>query len=266
MVPDLLGGADLLDLTLVHQDHPIRDLQGLFLIMGDKDAGHVQFVVQSAQPAAQLFAHLGVQRAKGLIQQQHLGFDRQGPRQGDALPLTARQLRRVAIGQPVQLHQAQQVMHPTPNLRFGGACRPRAHAQAKSDVLKHRHVAKQRVVLEHKADLALAHMHVGRVFAAESDAACVGGFEASNDAQQRGLAATRRTQEGQQLARADVQADVVERGERTELFVDVPNFDAHGGAPTRSVRAGKIIRAWGSPGARRWPRAGRARAATPPPT
>jgi hypothetical protein len=76
-----------------------------------KIAGDVQFVVQPAQPAAQFLAHLGVERAERLVEQQHARFDRQRARQCDALALAARQLRRKAVGQPVQLHQLEQVMH-----------------------------------------------------------------------------------------------------------------------------------------------------------
>ncbi|MNW06767.1 hypothetical protein D3C71_2032310 [compost metagenome] len=52
----------------------------------------MQLVVQAAQPAAQLLAHLGVQGAKRLVQQQHLGLDGQGPGQRDTLALATRQL------------------------------------------------------------------------------------------------------------------------------------------------------------------------------
>ena len=61
-------------------------------------------LVQLAQPAPQILAHLGVECAEGLVEQQHAGLDRQRARQCDALALAARQLVRVAVGQPVELH------------------------------------------------------------------------------------------------------------------------------------------------------------------
>jgi len=63
-----------------------------------------------------------------------------------------------------------------------------------------RHVAEQRVVLEHEAHVALTHMHVGGVFAAEQDVAVVGCFQPGDDAQQRGLAAARGAEQGDQFA------------------------------------------------------------------
>jgi hypothetical protein len=93
VVPDLLRRAFLLDLALVDDHHAVGHFQRLFLVVGHEDGGHMQLVVQAAQPAAQLLAHLGVQRAEGLVQQQHLGLDRQRAGQGDALALAARELR-----------------------------------------------------------------------------------------------------------------------------------------------------------------------------
>jgi hypothetical protein len=100
----------LLDTALVDHHHAVGHFQRFFLVVGHEDAGDMQLVVQAAQPAAQLLAHLGVQRAKGLVEQQHLGLHRQRAGQGNALALAARQLRGVAVGQPVELHQLEQVV------------------------------------------------------------------------------------------------------------------------------------------------------------
>jgi hypothetical protein len=86
-----------------------------------KIAGDVQFVVQAAQPAAQFLAHLGVERAEGLVEQQHARLDRQRAGQRDALALAAGQLRGEAVGQPVELHEVEQFMHLLADLFFGGA-------------------------------------------------------------------------------------------------------------------------------------------------
>ena len=74
--------------------------------------------MQPAQPAAQLLAHLGVERAERLVEQQHLRLDGERARQRHALALSARELRRVAVGQPVELHELQQVVDLGPDLRL----------------------------------------------------------------------------------------------------------------------------------------------------
>jgi hypothetical protein len=89
VVVDLVGRALLLDAAVVHHHHAVCHFHGLFLVVGDEDAGHMHLVVQAAQPAAQFLAHLGIQRAKGLVQQQHFGLYGQGARQRDPLALPA---------------------------------------------------------------------------------------------------------------------------------------------------------------------------------
>ena len=71
----------------------------------------------------------------------------------------------------------------------------RFDAQAEGDVLEHRHVAEQRVVLEDEADVALAGMQVGGLGAGEQDVALIGRFHAGDDAQQRRLAAAGGTEQ-----------------------------------------------------------------------
>jgi len=71
----------LLDPALVDHHNAIRELQGLFLVMGHEDRGHMDLFVELAQPSAQLFAHLGVERAERLIKQQYAWLD--GKRAGE---------------------------------------------------------------------------------------------------------------------------------------------------------------------------------------
>jgi hypothetical protein len=93
---DGVGCADLLDTAVVHHHHAVGHLECLFLVVGDEHAGHVQLVVQAAQPAPQFLAHFGIECAERFVEQQHLGLDGQRARQRDALPLSARELVRVA--------------------------------------------------------------------------------------------------------------------------------------------------------------------------
>ena len=54
--------------------------------------------------------------------------------------------------------------------------------------------------------------HAGHVLAVDQDAAGVGRLEARQHAQQRGLAAARAAQQGEQLAALDLEIDAVDRG------------------------------------------------------
>ena len=119
MIVDVRGRADLLDPAVVHDHDAVRDFERLFLVVRHEHARHVDLVVQAAQPAAQFLADARVERAERLVQQQHARLDRQRARQRDALPLAAGELVRVAVGQPVELHELEQRVHLFRNVLLG---------------------------------------------------------------------------------------------------------------------------------------------------
>ena len=112
LLVEVVGGARLLDPAFVHHDQLLGDVHRLLLVVGDEDRRHVHLVVEAAQPGAQVLADLGVERAEGLVEQQHLRLDRQRPGQRHALALAAGELRGVAVGEPVELDQVQQLVRP----------------------------------------------------------------------------------------------------------------------------------------------------------
>ena len=93
LLEDLARRAHLLDLPVVHDDDPVGDLEGLLLVVRDEDAGDVDLVVQAAEPLAELLAHLGVERAEGLVEEEDLRLGGERARERDALALAARELR-----------------------------------------------------------------------------------------------------------------------------------------------------------------------------
>ena len=77
--------------------------------MGHEHGRDAELALHLADGAAQLLADLGVERAEGLIEQQHLGLVRQGARHRDALLLAAGQLRRQPVVHALERHQSQQL-------------------------------------------------------------------------------------------------------------------------------------------------------------
>src|SRR5882672_4996794 len=228
MVVDLVGAAHLLDLPFVHQHHAVGHFQRLFLVVGDEDGGDVQVVVQPAQPPPQVLAHLGVERSERLVQQQDLGLHGQCAGERDALALAARELRRVAVREPVELDQAQQVMDPRADFFARRPRPPRPDLQTEGDVLEDRHLPEERVVLEAEAHLAFAGAAPRGLLAVDEDFTGIGRGQASDDAQQRGLAAAARTEQRHQLALADLERDPVQGDEAAEALAEVAKPDAHG--------------------------------------
>ena len=146
------------------------ELERLLLVVRDEDAGQVDLVVQAAQPAAQFLPDLRVERAERLVEQQHARFHRERARQRHALPLSAGELRGIAVAEVIELHEARADRSRAAGSPRRRAARARAHAQAERDVLEHRHVAEERVVLEDEADAAILRAPPRRIVAVEQDA------------------------------------------------------------------------------------------------
>ncbi len=238
MVVDLFRRADLLDAAFVEDDHAVGELERLFLIVGDEYGGGAELLVNGAQPAPQILAHAGVERAERLVEQQHLGFDGKRPGERHALALAAGQLRRIAVAESVELHQAEQLLDLGRDGGLGRAAVAVAHAQAEGDVLGDRHMAEQGVLLEHETDAALLGRLGQPAFAVDLDVAAVGIIETGENAQQGGLARTRSAEQGDELAVGDVEIDTAEHRLLAELLVE--GFDLDGHAATRTVDCRKI--------------------------
>ena len=197
------GGARVLfDAPLVHDDDAIGELERFFLIVRHEHARQPDLLMKAPQPSAQLLPHFCIERAERLVEQQHPGFDRERARERDALALTARELRGIAIAEVVELHQLQQVRHLLGNRLGRGPMRARPHAKTERDVLEHRHVTEERVVLKDEADATLSGLPRRRVLAVEQHRTGVGRLEPGDDAQQRRLAAPRRARAAQPARRA----------------------------------------------------------------
>ena len=99
----------------------------------------------------------------------------------------------------IEPNQCQRVAHPL--VAFGLV--DAAHLEAEADVLRHAHVRKQRVALEHDAEAALVRLGVRDVAAVERDAPARGLDEARDHLQRGGLAAAGRTEQRNELAFLD---------------------------------------------------------------
>ena len=220
--------------------------------MGDEDAGDVDLVVQAPEPVPELLADLGIDRAEGLVEQQHPGLGGERPGECDPLALAAGELRGVAVPEALQAHQGEELGDPR-----GLALAPGAlDVEPEGDVLGDRHVAEERVVLEHEPDAPGAGVQVVGAPAVEPDLAGIGRFEAGDDAQDGALAAPGGAEEGDELAARDLQRDVVDGEEVVEALGEVADVDAHGlNAPGRAG----VSATRGARGAPRSPARGRGR-------
>ncbi len=216
LLVDFIGRAHLLDPALVHQRDPGGHGHGLFLIVGDHDAGHAGGFDDVDQFQLHLRAQFFIQRTHRFVQQQQLGALGQRARQGHALLLPAGELVRLALGQRAKLHQFEHLADAAGDRSLGQAFL----LQPEGDVLLHTHMRKQRVRLEHHVDRALVRRQCVDRLTIQDNAPLGRPLEPGKAAQQRGFAATGTTEQREDLALANLQADLVDRNEAVELLAD----------------------------------------------
>ena len=173
---------------LLDHGHPAGQRHRLVVGMGDDDRRHRRIPQHRGQLRGNRAARGRIERRQRLVQQQRLRLQRKRPRQRHPLPLAAGQPRRAG---------SRQVPDPDPleqRIDVGAV-------GAVGDVLAHRHVREQRVVLEHEPATAPLRRQIAPVaepeVAVALDAAARGRIEPRDQAQQRGLAGTGRADDGQ---------------------------------------------------------------------
>ena len=192
--------------------------------MGHQQGGEAALAPQRFDQGLHLDAGQGVKRTQRLVQQQQLRVVHQRPGQGHALPLAPREHRRPFAGALLQADLLQGV-------------------QGKRDVLpgqSQRHIGlhplpgQQARILEHDAHFGFA---AGIVFIDHLTAA--GRIQLRHQAQQRALAATTATDDGDEFAGGDVQIDVVQHGATAEGLGHGAQLQPH--AATGSAAKGLVF-------------------------
>src|SRR5712691_3032908 len=216
---DLLGRALLHDRARIHQDHAVGDGEGLLLIVSDIDHGGADAALKSADLDAKPLADLGVQIGERLVEQQHARLHHEGAGQGHALLLAAREGRglppRYSCG-VADLHEVKGGHDPESDLGRREALAP----ETVGDVVEDAHVGPERIVLEDHGRPPRLGRQGGDVVAAEEDAASIDGDEARDGPEQRGLPAAGRSQNGGELARAELERNSAERLHLPEALRD----------------------------------------------
>ena len=202
------------DHALVHDHHPVRHRQRLFLVVRHVDERGPEATVDVDQLDLHLLAKLEIEGAERFVEQQDLRLQHQRPSQGDALGLSAAQLLGIAVLVPGHLDQLEHTAHVLGDLRPGQML----HQQPKGDVLRHRLVREESPALKHHVDGPPVRGPVGDVLALQVDAAARRTPEACAGAQQGGLAAAAGPKQGEELPGLDFERHVVERHDVPEVL------------------------------------------------
>src|SRR5690606_12958169 len=216
--------ADLLHCSVIHYGDAVADRVRLLLVVGHEDRRQAEPLLQITQLAPHLHAQLGVEVRQRLVEQEHLGPNRNRPRQRDPLLLAAGELRRTPIGEAGEPYQLQSLGDARLYLR----ARQAAFLQPKSDIAPNGHVRPQGVGLEGHSDVALPRRQSRNVLAADEDPPLVGLVEAGDEAQQGCLSAAGSAEKGEELAGRDIEAHALQHAIGAIRHIDALYANADG--------------------------------------
>src|SRR5207245_746777 len=214
---DLARRPDLFQSSAREYDDAVGHFQGFLLVVRDKNSRDVQFLMQPDEPFPKFLADFGIHGPKRLIQQKDTWLGSEGTRNGDALPLAARELVRIT---PLQTFQPEE-LHQLGHARFELCAFPFFDLQPKRNVLEHIHALEQRVILEDKADVSLLDGQIIDALAANENVTGGGQFQTCYHAQHGSLSTATRPQQGHQLALFHGKGDVIDGGSFAEAFCDL---------------------------------------------
>ena len=234
---ELARRADLRHLAALHDDDAVAHRHRLLLVVRHVGDGQAEALLQAADLLAHRAAQAGIEVRERLVEQQHRRLEDERARERDALLLAAGELARQAL---VHRHQADRR-----HRRAGPLARQRAgdagDAQAVGDVGEHVHVRKERVALEHHADVALGRRQIGDVAAGDDDPAAGRRLEPGDHPQRRRLAAAARAEQRRQGPARNAKADLVD-GQRPVRIAAVALGDGAEFDPVARLARGRVAR------------------------
>ncbi len=197
---------------------------GFHLVMRDVDKCAAGRQVQTLKFGSHLQTKLRIQVRKRLVHENDLRFGRQCTGDSDTLLLSAGKFRRVALHEGLDLDERGNFLHALFDLLFGVGLHV---LQTEGDVLIHRHVRPQCVVLEQEADLSLVGRDVDALLAVEDDlvadldTAAGRRLKACDHTKRRGLAASGRSKKRDEGAVIDGEIQMVYRVEGFPAFRNI---------------------------------------------
>ena len=201
----LLGGVTLLQHPVAQHRHPLAQGHRLGLVVGHEQRRGLQPAVQAHQLRTHRHTQLGVEVRQRLVHQERRRLTDHRPAHRHPLSLPTRQRRRLAVQQLPQTQRPSHGIHLLGALGLGDL----AHPQPETEVLAHRHVRVQGVVLEHHGDVTLRWRQVGHIPITDRDRPVRDLLEAGDHPQHRRLATPRGADEHHELPVVDVQRQVV---------------------------------------------------------
>ena len=210
------AGEPVCSIPTVHDHDAIRHRQRLVLIVRDVEKGRAGLALHPAQLPLHQAAQREIERTERLIEQQHGGVQDEGASERDALLLTAGELLDSGVLRPGQRDEVQDGGDAGGGLPFWHA----ALDQTEGDVVGHREMRKERVILKHHRGVASMWREIVDRSVTNRDRSRIGALESADQAKRRALSTSGRAEKGHELTGWDLQGHVIDGQRRIESLAD----------------------------------------------
>ena len=207
LVVEVLRRVDLLQVAVLEHGDPVAHRHRLDLVVGDVDRGDGEVALEAGDLGPHLDAQLGVEVGQRLVHQERRRLAHDRPAHRHPLALAAGELPGLAVEVRLELEDRRRLAHPAVDL----GPRDPGQLEGEADVVEHRHVGVQRVVLEHHRDVPVLGLDVVDDPVADPQLAAGDRLQTGDHAQGGRLPAAGRSDEHEELAVGDVEAEVVDR-------------------------------------------------------
>ena len=206
---------------MIHHRDAVGHGHRLELVVRDVDHRLLELALQLFELGAHDCPEGRVDIGQRLVEQEDRRLHDRRAADRHALQDVDRKPLRLAVEQRRQLQHLGDSAETAVDLGLGGA----AHPRPVGEVLPHRHVGEDRIILEDEADAAPPHRHAGHVALAEKDAAAGRLLHAGDHIHRRRLAAAGRPEQRHELAVGDFEVHRLQRGEVAECLGEVLEVD-----------------------------------------
>src|SRR3990170_499909 len=190
-----------------HQDHAVGEERGLAHVVGHEHERVPGLGPHLLELALEDLARLRVEGGERLVGEQDLGLAGERPRERGALPHPARELVRLRLREPAEVHPVQPVHRAVLAL----VLRQPEHLEGELDVVPHVHPREQRGLLEQHRAVRAGGLDGSPV---DEQLAGVRPIESREQVQEGGLPASGRPEEAHELTGANLEIHVVDGRDR----------------------------------------------------
>ena len=203
VIEDFLGSADLLDITVAHDDDTITERHGLSLVMGNVNEGGVDTLTELDDLSTHLITQLCVEVGERLVHQHDLRVTDDSAADGNTLSLAAGQ----GFGLALKILGDVENLCGFTDLLVNDILRLLAQLQGEGHVVVNRHVRIQSVVLEDHGDIAVFRRDVVHELTVDDQFTAADLFETGDHTKGSGFTASGRSDQNDEFLVGDVQVE-----------------------------------------------------------